>query len=213
VPEIAVTAGGPAYEIEEGVYPAHITETVADELAQAKFASGRDILRIWIRLDDMVDPINNEDIDIDAIASRKLSPSTKLWGWLENLGFKLDPETVNTFNSDVLHGFAIRAVIGSKKKTDGSVWPTIENVLAPVKGSAGAAENEQLKAMFYKNGPRAVPDASPFDDGARDYTWFWSMAKRAGFTPEMVQARMTQPISGYSDDELIDLLDAMKSPA
>lgn len=118
-------AGG-GNKVDPGTYSITCVRAYEDVLENPAFGTG-DVVKLEIELDDVEDDgAPGELVKLTALANRKLSPSSKLWGWVEAFGFSL--EIGQDFDLDWLEGRQAMALIGEKKRDDGTVWSTIESI-------------------------------------------------------------------------------------
>ena len=91
---IPVSKGsGEMPEIEPGVYKAVCTRVKDDVIDNAQYGDGS-IVRLYLQITDQFDG-EGDPIELDAMASRKISPKSKLTRWAEALGRSIDFEDPN----------------------------------------------------------------------------------------------------------------------
>ena len=153
--KIAVTAGRPKVDLDNGTYPMTIVAINEAFLPNPQYGDGN-VVRIDMELVDLVTP-DGEPIILDTIANPKLSPKSKLGGWCKALGFDL--EIGQEFELDELIGAKGLAVIENETK-DGQDWPRVVNIVGAPKSSNGSVRKA---------------------DGSPDFDAFWKQAKEAGY--------------------------------
>lgn len=127
-------------KLDAGTYEVICADATTDQLPNPQFGDGN-VLRLKLQVVDMVNP-DGSDVVLDAIANLKLSPMSKLWGWIEAFGFKL--EVGQDFDTDQLKGLNAYAVVGQREGQDGALWPRVESIIPLPKqraSSTSAASN------------------------------------------------------------------------
>lgn len=177
MPVIAVTAGGSKVELADGTYPVQVSEVIEDTIENPQFGNG-DVVRIILLVDGVLQP-DGEETHLDAIANMKLTPKSKLWGWVTAFGLEL--VVGSEFDTDALVGRSALARIENDVKEDGSTWPRVRDIFpAVVKPAAGSLTK---------------PDGKP------DYNAFWARVKAIGKTKADVDA-LAVSVPGRSVAEL-----------
>ncbi len=138
------TATGEMPDVEAGVYMATCVRVKDDLIENPQFGDG-EIVRIYFELKDKLDA-DGEPIELDGMASRKISPKSKLTKWSEALGRTInfdDPE--EEFDTEELIGGECQIKITRK---DAESWPKVEDVIALPKG---AGRKDDAMAEWWAN--------------------------------------------------------------
>ena len=117
--------------VDAGMYPARVADVVWDEDGQF----GPQVKAIF--------ELTEEEVAGKTLvgwASAKLSPKSKLYGWVSALLFrgKGIPEGYPAVDTDTLKGLECILVVGVEKKPDGSEYNRVKDVL-PMKSARGVA--------------------------------------------------------------------------
>lgn len=117
--------------VDAGMYPARVADVVWDENGQF----GPQVKAIF--------ELTEEEVAGKTLvgwASAKLSPKSKLYGWVSALLFrgKGIPEGYPAVDTDALKGLECILVVGVEKKPDGAEFNRVKDVL-PMKATRGAA--------------------------------------------------------------------------
>lgn len=156
MPIIKAEAGG-GVKLEPGTYEVTCIAVSEDRLEKPLFGNGH-MIKLKLEVADVMDE-NGDPVTLSASASYKLSPLSKLWGWVTAFGFDLEVD--QDFDTDDLLGMRCQALIGQKKKDDGSVWSQVESL--------------------FPLGKRAQAPRSPArDDGEPDFDAFWKEVHAMG---------------------------------
>lgn len=192
MPVIPVTASG-GVKLDPGTYEVTVIETVEEVIPQEKRLYGGDghMLKLKLGVNDVVNE-DGSDIELTASASYKLSPSTKLWSWVEAFGFKL--EVGQSFDTDQLIGMSCQALITQDKKDDGSVWAKVD--------------------QLFPLGRKAAPALQVIrDDGSVNWIAFWKSMDTAGVSRQNVadslgvdMEGLTKHLASMSKEDVVDLL-------
>jgi hypothetical protein len=182
-PVLKATVGG-GVNVDPGTYEALCLEAKADTLQNPQFGNG-DVLRIKVELVGIKDE-DGEPVVLDGMASLKLSPMSKLWGWVSAFGFKLD--VGQEFDTDLLRGKRAFAVVGQREGQDGALWARIEDFVPLPKGAQPVSTSADV-IRFDENG-------TPHPD----WTVFWNLLRKHGITPKNVQ-------DAYGDVKVTDPFD------
>lgn len=165
MPVLKATAGG-GVKVEPGTYECECIEANQDTIENPQFGSG-DVLRVKVRLPG----VNNEDgdeVELDAMANLKLTPKSKLWGWIEAFGFKL--AIGQDFDTEQLRGKRAYAVVGQREGQDGALWARIEDFVALPKSAQPQKTTADI-LHFDENGDAVV-----------DWTVMWTLLRKHGIT-------------------------------
>lgn len=177
-------------DIKPGVYEATCIRVKDDHLDNAQFGDG-DVVRIFMQFDELYDS-EGEQVVLDAIANRVISPKAKLTRWAEALGSPIDFDSLDEFETEqLLGGEALVKVV----RKDAASWPRIDEITArPTKG----AKPTPAKA-----------------DGEPDFTAFWAQVKVLGKTKDDVQAllpnRNMLAMQDMSGADLVELLERLEA--
>jgi hypothetical protein len=117
--------------VDAGTYPARVADVVLDENGQF----GPQVKAVFELLDEEA-----AGKTLVGWASAKLSPKSKLYGWVSALLFrgKGIPEGYAVVDTDTLKGQECILVVGVEQKPDGSAYNKVKDVL-PMKPTRGAA--------------------------------------------------------------------------
>lgn len=153
------------------------------------------IIRFDMEIVDQVDASGNA-VEIDAIASDRLTLKSKLYAWLSAFGLKLD------LNADI----DIEEVIGREalaqvvKKPD-SEYTKVDNIIP-------------LPAGGFRTGAAVAPPLQVIRaDGSVNFIAFWKSLEQAGVTREMLadslgvdMEGLTKHLASLSADDIVGLL-------
>ena len=131
----AETGGGP--KIEPGLYAVTCTAVHDETLPNPQYGTG-EIIRFDFTFDEVMDA-DGEPAMLDAIASKRLTPKSKLWEWSESLlnrELKIDDE----IDTDEFMACQAMVQVIIDTKADGSQWSKIDKVLPMPKQGASKAE-------------------------------------------------------------------------
>lgn len=133
-----VTAEESKQLIEDGTYEVELLAIKEAELENASFGDG-EVFRWSFQVVGVVDQ-DGDDIVLDPISNRKLTPLSKFWAWSVALGGK--PEIGKSFNTDdLIHKHAM-AKVEAKLKPDGTKgFPKVTDLMAMPKGIGRASGN------------------------------------------------------------------------
>lgn len=117
--------------VDAGTYTARVADVVVEENGQF----GPQVKAIFELLDEEV-----AGKTLVGWASAKLSPKSKLYGWVSALLFrgKGIPEGYITVDTDTLKGVECILVVGVEQRPDGAEYNRVEHVL-PAKATRGTA--------------------------------------------------------------------------
>lgn len=129
---LEATAGG-GIHFKPGTYTVTCTNIEEDQV-ESKFGTP-DVLRFYFQVEGVFDE-RGEEVSIDAIAARKLSPKSKAWSWLEALGV---PISVGAkIDTDSAIGLSCLAVIVDKASEDGALFSRVDKLI-PLQAATKAA--------------------------------------------------------------------------
>ena len=128
--KLKVSAGG-GIHFKPGTYLATVLTTAEDVLENSQYGTG-EIIRFELEPEGVFDE-SGDAIQIDAIASRKLSPKSKLYSWLQACG--VDLTTGREVDMDEAVGARVQIKVIDKPSKDGTatfssvddIFPTPEN--------------------------------------------------------------------------------------
>lgn len=189
-----VTATQPTSKLDAGSYTVTCT-AVAESVMENSQYDNPDIYRFYFDVHDMEDE-NGEQATTDAICSRKLTPSSKLWKFLTAFGLR--PEIGKTFELEDCIGKTVMAVVEPNKAG------TYNNVasLVPLPRGAQSAPSAAQEARQ----PVDVSDV-PFDTAEPPLAD--ALHEAAALADWTEQLRTI----GYSTKEIIDHAKAKKGKA
>lgn len=165
-PIIQATAGGGA-KVSAGGHHVVCLSTSEDKLENSQFGTG-EVIRFTLGVLDEKDADGN-DVELDAIANHKLTPSSKLWGWC--VAFGVTPEIGKAFDTAVLHGREALAVVIDKANAEGAVFSRVDDIVPLPKGMGGAGKPEPTVIL---------------PDGSADLNVFWTQIRAAGLNRKHV---------------------------
>jgi len=121
-------SSGEIPDVEPGTYAATCVRVKDDLIENPQFGDGN-VVRLYMVLNDVVDD-QGEEIELDGMANRKLTPKSKLTRWAEALGRPIDFDNEDDFDTEELVGAncLIKVV-----RADKDSWPKIEDMTAPPK--------------------------------------------------------------------------------
>lgn len=125
----AKAAGG--VHIKPGTYNVVCSGVREDEIENSQW--DKNVIRFDLQTTDVLDE-NGDAVELDAIASRKLSPKSKLWGWLTALGVQLDVGADIDLEEAI--GHEALAVIEDHTGTDGAVFSRVKDLIPPASQKA-----------------------------------------------------------------------------
>lgn len=178
-------------DVESGTYLATCVRVKDDTIENPQFGNG-DVVRLYMALADVLDA-EGEEIELDGMANRKLTPKSKLTRWAEALGRAIDFDNEDDFDPEELIGSQclIKVV-----RADKDSWPKIEDMTAPPK-------------------TRATRQAAPptADNGISN---FWAATRKAGVTLEDVKLSSNDMFgkapADLTPDQRTELLEALQVP-
>jgi hypothetical protein len=130
---LTAEAGG-GVKLDPGTYPVVCMDVKEDRLDNSQFGNG-DVIRFVLEVVDVLDE-NGEPVQLDAIANRKLTPKSKLWGWLEAFGLKVAVGAKVNIEDAV--GREAFAIVIEKEGSQGGSFARIESIVpAPSRKPAG----------------------------------------------------------------------------
>lgn len=188
LPIHANASGGTVHVGPPGLYDVVIAGVKKDELTST-FGTN-DVCRFQCRLLQVLDS-DGEPVVIDAIANWLLSPMSKLWAWLENLGmhpqvgFDLDLE-------DAIGRQAVASIIDGTSSKDGSLFSKVDALYAPKRGAM-------------------APGADLLTpQGGVNWTAFWAECGRRHITREMVVDALGGDINSITIMPVNDVLQILE---
>ena len=191
MPVIKAEQGG-SVKLEPGTYVVTVDSIAEDYIKNPQFGDGH-TLKFKFTVEDTVDE-KGEQVYLSASASYKLSPKSKLWGWVEAFGFEL--EVGQEFDTDELVGMSCQALVSRTKKDDGSEWSEISSLFPLGK---------------QHNAPRPVAKAS----GEPDYDAFWKQVTAMGMTKSDVISHLPNKnlldMQDISGTQLVEILEKMSA--
>ena len=165
----ATASGGT--KIPPGTYRVLLMDLKEDLLENALYGNGN-VIRFELEVCQHVD-VSGNPIQLDALANDKLTPKSKLWGWLEAFG--LHPEVEDDVDMEAAVGQEALAVV--------------ENV----PGKDGTGEFSRVANIIPL--PANIPIRDPVRaDGEPDFDAFWKRIRAAGFE--------RKDVAPYADDDL-----------
>lgn len=151
-----------------GLYDAVVTDVKQDHITGGQFGSG-DVARFFFRVSDVMDQAGDPVI-IDAIANLLLSPMSKLWSWLENLGLR--PEVgVEQDLEEAVGRLCVLSVIDNVR--DGVTYSRVDGIFPARQAQPRVADGE-------------APPNLLTPTGELNFTGFWAEAQRRRISREMV---------------------------
>ena len=140
-------------KLDPGTYTVRCMDIKEDKIENPQYGDGR-VIRFILEVDDVLDE-NGDPVVLDPIANDKLTPKSKLWGWLEAFGLTL--EIGKSVDCDKAIGQTAIALIGERTGKDGTgSFPSVES-LVPSQRASTATDDDSVSA-------------------------FWSMARNKGLT-------------------------------
>lgn len=188
---------GGGVHIDPGTYHIRCMDAREDHLDNSQFGSG-DVIRFDLEAVDMVMPDGNP-VQLDAIANDRLTPKSKLWGWLEAFGLKV--EVGSDIDIDDVVGREAYAVVVDKASEQGGVFSKVDNLIP-----------------LPKTGARSMPGAAPplevvRSDGSVNLIAFWKALDAAGITRLHLQEAygmdeqgLRSHIASLDGDAILELL-------
>lgn len=119
------TASGKIPNIKPGVYPVYCNRVKDDVLANPQYGDGN-VVKLYMLIEDLLDE-EGEEIELDAMANRKVSPKAKLTRWAEALGRPIDFDSETEFDTAELVG---RRCLAKVTREDANSWPKIDDLMA-----------------------------------------------------------------------------------
>jgi len=125
-------SSGEIPDVEGGTYMATCVRVKDDTIENPQFGNG-DVVRLYMVLNDVVDE-HGDEIELDGMANRKLTPKSKLTRWAEAMGRPIDFDNEDDFDPEELVGSSclIKVV-----RADKDSWPKIEEMTARTKTGRG----------------------------------------------------------------------------
>ena len=135
------TATGERPDVDAGIYMATCVRVKDDFIENPQFGEG-DIVRLYFELKDKVDG-EGDPVTLDGMASRKISPKSKLTRWADALGRHInfdDPD--EDFDTEELVGAECQIKVTRK---DAESWPKVEDVIALPKGTGSRKDDDMAE--------------------------------------------------------------------
>ena len=167
---LLVTATQPTSKLDVGSYTVTCTGAVESVMENSQF-DNPEIYRFYFDVHDMKDE-NGEQATTDAICSRKLSPSSKLWKFLTAFGMR--PEIGKTFDLEECIG---KTVVASVEPNKAGTFNNVAGLYPLPKTSTNALSSTT-------NTP-AVDDA-PFDTESNPLNVWLDGMKAVGFNTKEI---------------------------
>lgn len=146
--QIPVTKStGEIPDVEAGTYMATCVRVKDDTIENPQFGDGN-VVRLYMVLNDVVDE-QGDEVELDGMANRKITPKSKLTRWAEALGRPIDFDHEDNFDPEELVGCQclIKVV-----RADKDSWPKIDDMTAPPKvgrpASAKPTEESDVSAWW-----------------------------------------------------------------
>lgn len=122
--------------IEPGMYPVTCLSVKADTLENATYGDGS-VIRFQLRFDDVLDE-NGEEVTRDVIANDKLTPMSKLTGFLQAFGVKAN--VGEEIDIEECQGKSALARVIERRKDD-KVYDRVEDLLPAQKQTTTDPKN------------------------------------------------------------------------
>ena len=195
--KVSQSSGSASDYIEPGTYAVEVMDVEEFYLADSPYGDGH-MLKLRLKVD-------GSDSVVEAAASYKLSPRTKLYGWVSALGFQLDD--IDEFDTDMLIGAQAFAVVVDNVSTNGTTYSRVDSLVPlPKKAAAKAAPAPAVQKVAA--GATSVING----DGSANWTVFWAGAKEQGVTRKAVTDRLDgipfTEVDGPTAQEILDELSA-----
>jgi len=140
--KLTAEAGG-GVDIQDGTYLLEVTTIEETTFEDSKYKKGpQKSAKFTFVLPDVTNE-DGENVTLAATASaEKLTPKTKLWGWVEALtGEQLEPG--QTVNLDGLVGCRALGLINNETGEDGAKWARVKSLMPlPKEGKPKAAVSQ-----------------------------------------------------------------------
>lgn len=120
-------------KLEAGTYLMTCTGIEETEIPNSQFDPR--VYRVRLRTDDVVDP-DGLPIDLDAIASRKLTPGSKMTGWLKAFGIGWNPGPIDL---EQIIGRQCMALVEVQVKETGE-YARVKELMPPPRAMAARRE-------------------------------------------------------------------------
>lgn len=185
----ATPSAGAVHIGRPGLYDAKVSGIRQDQLTST-FGTN-DVVRITCKVLDVMDE-QGEDVHIDAIANWLLSPMSKLWGWLENLGLK--PEI--DFDIDLEQAVGkdcVLSIVDYRNPKDQQLISRVDGIFPP---------RRQAKVTTAEN--LLTPT------GGINWTAFWAEASRRQITREMVADALGGDINAIAVMPIADVMQLLE---
>lgn len=182
--------------VEPGVYFATCTGVKDDTIENPQFGNG-DIVRIYLRLDDMVAE-DGEPVVLDGMANRIISPKSKLTRWAEALGRPINFDEEDDFETEDLVEGRCQVKVTRENKDS---WPKVDDLTALPRGMANQPTVDDTIAFL-------KVDAK--GEAAVDWTIFWTVVKRHGLNKtHIINAAEGKEPEDIDPFELPQILEAL----
>ena len=114
-----------APDVEPGTYKATCIKVKDDFIENSMYGSG-DVVRLYMQLTDVLGP-EGEEVILDGIANRKITPLSKLTRWADALGRVIDFDSEDDFDTEELVGGECLIKVERKDKDS---WPKVTDLTA-----------------------------------------------------------------------------------
>lgn len=114
-----------APDVDAGTYKATCIKVKDDHLENSLYGDG-DVVRVYMQLSDVLNE-EGEEIVLDGIANRKVTPLSKLTRWADALGRVIDFDGEDDFDPEELVGGECLVKVERKDKDS---WPKIKELTA-----------------------------------------------------------------------------------
>lgn len=134
-------AGG--IDLEPGTYEVVCTEVKTDVIENPQFGNG-DVIKFKLKVVDMVDEAG-DDVELSCMANDVLTPKSKLWGWLQGFGLKV--EIGKPVDVESALGKGAFAVVSQQPGKDGGLFTKVEEIIAMPKSQQRAVRAANPEAL------------------------------------------------------------------
>lgn len=191
MPLLRTPVQGGGVHIDPGTYKVRCMDVKPDHLDNSQFGTG-DVIRFSLET-EVLNPADGNPVTLDAMANDRLTPKSKLWGWLTAFGMKLD-FSVDCDIEEAVSREAYAVVVDQPGK-EGGVFSRVEDIIPLPKS-------------------QMPPKSAAKDDGEPDFDAFWKAVRAMGkeskdLIPFLPNKDLTD-MPNMSGADLVALLERLK---